>query len=201
MTISKKNLIWVIVALFTIFIFGMGVGYKSKKCQIIETTKVVSDTFYSSYPIEVDRVVKVPINKVSHDTITIVKKGENIHTLDTIIQVVNGTFISHDTLSHDSIFVALKDSGNCNGIMKREYQFYGAQKQREIVKTITNNIILPQSLLQLNLGVVSSFNKGFSNVVDIAPMVQLEYRKKYQASYSFQFNQKQHNISVSTKIK
>ena len=201
MTINKKNLIWVIVALFTIFMFGVGVGYKSKKCQIIEKTKVVSDTFYSSYPIEVDKVVKVPINKVSHDTITIVKKGENIHTKDTIYKVINSTFISNDTLSHDSIFVALKDSGNCNGIMKREYQFYGSQKQREIVKTITNNIILPQPFFQVNLGVMTSFNKGFSNVVDIAPMVQLEYRKKYQASYSFQLNEKQHNISVTTKIK
>jgi len=143
----------------------------------------------------------VPINKVSHDTITIVREGENINTLDTIIQIVNGTFISNDTLRYDSTFVALKDSGNCNGIMKREYQFYGLQKQREIVKTITNNIILPQPFFQVNMGVMTSFNKGFGNVVDIAPLVQLEYRKKYQASYSFQLNQKQHNISVTTKIK
>jgi len=201
MTINKNNIIWVMVALFTIFIFGVGVGYNSKKCQIIKTEKIVSDTFYSSYPIEVDKIVKVPINKVSHDTITIVREGENINTLDTIIQIVNGTFISNDTLRYDSTFVALKDSGNCNGIMKREYQFYGLQKQREIVKTITNNIILPQPFFQVNMGVMTSFNKGFGNVVDIAPLVQLEYRKKYQASYSFQLNQKQHNISVTTKIK
>lgn len=201
MTINKKNLIWVMVALFTIFVFGMGVGYNAKKCQKIETIKVVSDTFYSSYPIEVDKVAKVPINKVIHDTITIVKKGENTNEKDTIFKVVNSKFVLHDTLSHDSIFVALKDSGNCNGIMKREYQFYGSQKQREIVKTITNNIILPQPFFQVNMGVMTSFNKGFGNVVDIAPMVQLEYRKKYQASYSFQLNQKQHNISATIKIK
>ncbi len=201
MIINKKNILWVMVALFTIFIFGMGVGYNSKKCQIIESTKVVSDTFYSSYPIEVDKVVKVPINKVSHDTITIVKKGENIHTKDTIYKVVNGSFIVNDTLAYDSIFVALKDSGNCSGIIERQYKFYGAQKQREITKTITNNIILPQPILQLNLGVMASFDKGFGKVIDIAPMVQLEYHKKYQASYSFQLNEKHHNISVSTKIK
>lgn len=201
MTISKKNIIWIIVALFTIFMFGVGVGYNSKKCQKIETTKVVSDTFYSSYPVEVEKVVKVPINKVSYDTIRIVKKGENIHTSDTIIQILNGYFVSNDTLRYDSTFVALKDSGNCDGIMKREYQFYGVQKQREIVKTITNNIILPQPFFQLNLGVMASFDKGFGKVIDIAPMVQLEYHKKYQASYSFQLNEKHHNISVSTKIK
>jgi len=200
---TTENIVFLILLIIA-FVEGFFIGKNANKPHDIKTTKI-SDTIYKYVDISGGigsplTIITHPQNKVietiKYDTILIEKnptQNEKINDFKT-------TFISVDTLRFDSLYVSIVDSGGCNGIINRHSTLGGKMKTIEITNTITNTVETPINLFQLNAGITSTFNKAW-NISDIAPTIQLDLKRKYFVSYSYGIQNKNHSLSILTKIK
>lgn len=199
MNISRSNIVIILVA-FGLFIAGYFIGYnygvKKQKTLLVQTE--VHDTSYSSYPIEVEKLVSVPKNVIINKDVVRFVKYDSI-SCDTFYNQIP-LFASTDTLRFDSLFVAISDTGNCYGVINRHSVFGGFQKERIITNTITNTITKPISLFQLNAGVGTTLSSDYK-FVDVSPMLQLIFKQKAIIGYGYRLNERSHNIQLTTKLK
>jgi len=177
--------------LLVTFISGIFIGRSYKKNTIQTITKI--DTIINYVTIKDSIIIHTkPTNTILYKTIN---KVNNVTKIDTSIG-----FTSTDTLRFDSLFVAITDTGNCNGIINRQSVFGGKIITKEISKTITKEIEKPTPLFQINAGVQSSFIGKWENV-DLGPAIQVQLKQKYSVGYSYLIGSSTHNISLLTKIK
>lgn len=139
----------------------------------------------------------VPITGGIGSPIVIAGKPKNVYIHDTVkIKVKGPTFYSTDTLRFDSIIVMIKDTGNAEGIINRGALFGGKVKE----KIITNTVIKPAPLLQLDAGIRAQFDCAWQ-ANDIGPAAQLQIKNKYSLGYSYMINNRSHNVSLLVKLK
>jgi hypothetical protein len=201
---------------------GFLVGRWSKQCPELITQSIVSDTAEKYVPITGGAgnpltVITEPTNapyiphieqktKVSKPKSPAKSVFEIPHIItqnkDTCKEPLQRaiTFTSKDTLRFDSLYVAISDTGNCDGIITRQSTFGGKIKEKTITNTITKVVQNPTPLFQLNAGVQSSFSNHWK-VQDIGPALQLQLKQKFTVGYSYMINSQLHNISLLTKIK
>lgn len=205
------------VLMVLVFTGGFFAGRSSKQCPTIISETITSDTTDSYLPITGGAgspltVITYPANTpIAHKSNKIAFNAKNItpnainvtdcNENDTLIREnVTASFISIDTLRFDSLFVAITDTGNCNGIQIRHSVFGGKIKAQTIINTITKVAQKPTPLFQLNGGIQSSFIGKWKSV-DVGPALQLQLKQKYSIGYSYMIGSSTHNISLLTKLK
>lgn len=207
--ITDKTL-YILLSVFLFILFGVGffLGRYSKNCPKVKHI-FTSDTTYNYTPITggvgspltintkpqnvkiLKEVEYKPVNRIIYKIDTFIAKGEDLPVLG---------FESTDTLRFDSLFIAIKDKGDCNGILERKSSIFGKVKERIITNNNTEIIELKPPLFQLNAGVQAQFNKEFL-IKDIAPSLQVEFKQKYSITYGYLLSSKNHNFTLLTKIK
>lgn len=185
-------------------------GRLSKSCLEIQSVQVSTDTA-ESY---------VPITGGAGSPLTVISHPQNMPTYTSTVQLLPPVIrVSHDTvyvdstdrlcsrcshiavdtLRHDSLYVALKDSVTCEGIASRSYTFGGKQKQLTVTNTVTKTVLVQPPLFQLNAGAQTFYNgKTFT---DVGLTAGLEFKHKYSFNYGFMINSKTHSFSLLTKLK
>lgn len=202
---NKRYFTFESLAFITVALAAFFLGIYSKFCPETKT-ETRTDTVTKYETIEPSEITTTPENTILYDTVYrdtgTVRTQTFTHTIhDTIpYQLQYKGFVSTDTLIFDSLRVALKEYGNCEGISERESLLFGKQKERVITNTITNTIETRPPLFQLNGGIQAGFS-GKWNVADIGPVLQLQIGRKFQAGYSYMLNSKSNNIILTTKIK
>lgn len=191
---------YILIGVFLFILFGVGffLGRSSKKCPEIVKEIITSDTieyYIGSSPVYLE---SKPHNVIIEKKVPIISKIE-IKKTDTFYKEYP-TFMAIDTLRNDSLFVAILDSGNCNGIIMRHSIFGGKIKTKTITNTITKVLEKPSALFQLNGGVHTQFNKAFL-IKDIGPLASVCIKQNHSLGYSYLLNSKTHNIFLTTKIK
>jgi hypothetical protein len=207
---KQQFFIALLILLGLVFTAGYFVGRWSKQCPAIINETKSSDTTTNYVPISGGggsplTVITYPKNATIPNNNQIENKRELclkpstklIH--DTIFKEYP-TFASVDTLRNDSLFVAITDTGNCNGIITRHSVFGGKIKEKTINNTITKVIEKPIPIFQLNGGVQSSFSNQWQ-VREIGPILQVQLKQKFTVGYTYFVNSQTHNISLLTKIK
>lgn len=176
-------------------------GWKLKPCPKLVREVITVDTVYDYAPITGGTgspltIITQPANtpKAIHDT-TLVRDTVFVKAAEQYCGA-----IAVDTLRHDSLFVALRDSVTCYGIALRQATFGGSIKERTITNTITRTVMSPSPLLQINAGAQSLFlnRKGFT---DVGPAVSVQLKNKHTLAYSYLVFTKQHSLTLTTKIK
>lgn len=181
-----------------IFALGVFAGYKSKRCASITGTTVKIDTVTNYVPISGG--IGSPLTVITYPKNRPVK---TIYLRDTVTKQIEAQydgFASVDTLRWDSLYVAVIDTGNCNGITSRRSTFGGKIPERSITKTIDRVFEKPAPLFQLNAGVTTSY-AGKWRAVDLGPALTLDIGRKYLLGYSYSLNSSTHCITLQTKIK
>lgn len=220
----SKQQFYIVVLVWTALVFTAGilVGRWSKQCAVVTAETTMSDTTDTYVPITGGAgspitVITYPQNKLIAPKTTkiasntkkvaknaiVVNRDTCFEFIDTCIEFLNTKepiFTATDTLCFDSLFVAITDTGNCNGIISRHSFFGGKIKEKTITNTITKVVTKPLSLFQLNGGIQSSFNTQWQ-VQDIGPALQLQLKQKHAVGYSYMISTGTHNISLLTKLK
>lgn len=185
-----------------IFAAGMFAGYKAKRCPVVVGTTVRIDTVTTYEPITGG--IGSPLTVVTYPANTPFKwPAKLIYKTDTVFKPIEaqyGGFTSVDTLRWDSLYVAVIDTGNCNGITSRRSTFGGKIPERSITKTIDRVLEARPALLQLNAGVQTSY-AGKWRAIDLGPALTLDIGRKYFIGYSYSLNSSTHCITLQTKIK
>jgi hypothetical protein len=197
--LNKKTFyISLAVLMALVFTGGYFTGRHFKQCPEVVKEIFTTDTvekYVGSSPLYLESkphnvIIDHNMVKNIHDTI-------NSH--DTLYKEYP-TFSSIDTLRNDSLFVAITDTGNCNGILTRHSVFGGKIKEKTITNTIIKVVQKPTPLFQLNAGVQCSFSNQWK-VQDIGPVIQLSLKQKFSVGYSYMVGTSSHNILLTTKIK
>ncbi len=212
-TNETKGKLLISILGISIFLIGIGLGRYSKKCPTVLSSTTKSDTIDTYVPITggvgspltvitypSNTKIEPPTNPSQPTNSIIAQPSHNNQVLDTPIYSTPPSFTSTDTLRWDSLFVAIIDTGNCEGIISRHSTFGGKLKERTITNTITNVVEPKIPFFQLNGGVQTSFQKDFKNL-DLGLALQLQMKRKVSIGYSYMFNTRTNNISLLTKIK
>ncbi len=201
---TAKN-ITILIAGIVLILVSFILGRNSKQCPKIDsvvyhdTIRVETPIVYppqTSYPISVATKKQHPKAVVKHDTPN-APNEQQISNVDE--SVANIGFKQIDTLRFKNMWVSITDTGDCYGVISRNHAFGGYEESSVITRT--NNYILPPPLFQLNAGVQTLFNANGFKLVDVAPVVSLDYKHKHMASFSYGIETKQVLISLQTKIK
>lgn len=196
----KRQTIYIIIALIASTLLGAIFGYSIKKCNKVVSRIEVHDTTYRSYPvtIEVHDTSFKKSTKFIHDTFIVNHKTNKNDTIFINKDCIG--FYSNDTIIFDSLIsVNIQDVYNCNGRVKRDSKLIGNLKERVINNTITNNILLPRNIFQLNAGITSNFTT--KKLLDLGPCVSLSYKDRFNLSYSYLIDSRVHSASITKKIK
>lgn len=198
---NKLN--YILLVLCAILFFFIGCTTKHCPQLVSETHTTDSSEIYTP----ITGGAGSPLTVITHPENIPVKNSELKPKIkivkDTVYIDSTGLLCSHisiDTLRHDSMFVALRDSITCEGIQQRLATFGGKQKQLIVTNTVTKVFEKPVPLFQLNAGVQSSYSKRW-HAVDLGPIVSIDIKHKYNVAYSFMLNSSTHNISLQTKMK
>lgn len=120
-------------------------------------------------------------------------------TLTDSLLIEYPTFYAIDTLRFDSMYVTIRDTGDCFGILHRDATLGGKKEEVYITKTITNTFLKPYPLFTLFGGVQANMlNK---NLYEISPTLNLCIKNKFQLGYGYGINYKTQNISILLKLK
>lgn len=192
-----------LLLLFGAIIAVLSIMLAKHECRYIEVTTTRYDTAYLEQEprLVFSSPVNIPYAVEKLDTI----KVPVITKADTVFKIVyvqrfepqEVTFTSTDTLYSDSLGIAIKDKGNCLGILDRQATFFGKQKQ--ITKTVTNNIATPPQTFSLYGGVSNQITNKTTQ--DVTPNAMLLYKGKIGLEYGYGVLNNSHNIGLKFKIK
>lgn len=191
----QKAYPYIIIALIAVIIYQWITIPKPVE---IEKTTTVVDTFF--VPIDTQKVASEPDNnslvnpevKIVHDTVE--GKTDTLYAIE--YRLKQGTFYSTDTLTYDSLKVAIVDTGNCSGIINRTATWHG--KRRIIERTITNNIATPPQTFSLLAGVSNQITG--KSITDIQPNAMILYKEKVGIEYGYGVMNQSHNIGVKIRL-
>lgn len=159
-------------------------------------TVTKTDTAYKYTRVEVPLVSTVTNTQIKY------KPGiaYTVHdTLTDSLLIEYPTFYAVDTLRFDSMYVAIRDTGDCFGILHRDANLGGHKQEVYITKTITNTILKPYHFFTLFGGVQANMlNK---NLYEISPALNLCIKNKFQLGYGYGINYKTQNVSILLKLK
>ena len=155
------------------------------------------DTLYvRSSPVTIEGK---PINTIikKYDTIIEVVKGKEVVRVDTFYKHIDkqAIFTNVDTARNDSLGVALSQTGNCQGIIKSNFTFFG--KQKVITNTTVRTISQPPAVFKLYAGAQISFKDTIS---DFSPGAMLIYKENTSFNYHYGIKTGQHTIGSHIKI-
>lgn len=185
------------IAIILLLSLGGIIGYKLKKCPIVNNTVYSTDTVYQGYPIIDTYRTSYPINKPYF--ISVPSKPVNVH--DTVfLEDYAPSFESIDTLRYQDLYVSIKDKGNCTGIIERQSVFGGNLKERIITNEIKTILQAPIPFLTLHAGVSASFSNRWK-AFDVGPAASIVIRQRHIINYNYGINTSTHNFSLQTKIK
>lgn len=197
---KDKTLVYIIIGVLALilgFYLGFKYGKRNYKIDSHSTTKIE----YKIDTLKENIYITKPINKIVYINKPIYQEPTTIIQKE-YINVPNNVpiFITQDTLRYKKLFVSLLDSGDCNGIFSRQYQFLGTEETKIITNTITNTVTKKPPLFSIYGGLNSRFASGFK-IVDIGPLLQLSIKQKYIIGYSYLISENNNNIHLGIKLK
>jgi hypothetical protein len=205
--LSKQQFFTTLAILLCIIFFtGFWAGRTTKHCAEIVQEILTTDTliqYVSSSPLTITSKPKVTVmEKPIMELITkYVDTGINVILIkrDTI-NISNGQWSAIDTLQNDSLFVAITDTGDCNGILTRHSVFGGKIKERTINNTILKVVQKPTPLFSLYAGIAVNGTIPFA-LKDMGPIATLGIKDAQLISLGYGLQQKQFTFHFQTKFK
>lgn len=176
---NKYNSIVVILFLILSFILGVNIGLKKSKRNTITKTTTETITLYDTIKLESVVYTPKPYKEEIYINITdTIYKMQKIDTLE-ILKEFTKTYFYADTLKNDtSAFIVVFDKVTNNQISERNWEFINRRPTH--IQTTTNHYT---SAREWNVGVGGVFS-GNSAMLDYGVGVHIKHKRiNYTANY------------------